>query len=145
MTYFYIICLYLKLKLRKANNSITKSFDKKYKITNYGAQNILLSLDSIISEINIYNNDLWSKYLMIVLMSIIIILDLVLFQSVFGKISLFFKVIMFYFSIMLFLLLIILINIASSVSFEANISYNLLNKLFITNNKQLSIHMKIKV
>ena len=29
MTYFYIICLYLKLKLRNANNSITKSFEGK--------------------------------------------------------------------------------------------------------------------
>jgi hypothetical protein len=27
MTHFYIICLYLKLKLRNANNSITKSFE----------------------------------------------------------------------------------------------------------------------
>jgi hypothetical protein len=31
MTYFYIICLYLKLKLRNANNCIRKSFDNKLK------------------------------------------------------------------------------------------------------------------
>ncbi len=37
MTYFYIICLYLKLKLRNANNSIRKSFEKKYKMTNNSA------------------------------------------------------------------------------------------------------------
>jgi hypothetical protein len=63
MTYFYIICLYLKLKLRNANNIINKSFDRKYKMTNYKMKNILKSLDSIISEINTNNNDLWSKYL----------------------------------------------------------------------------------
>ncbi len=34
MTYFYIICLYLKLKLRNTNNSIRKCFDGKYKMNN---------------------------------------------------------------------------------------------------------------
>jgi hypothetical protein len=147
MTYFYIICLYLKLKLRNANNSITKSFDRKFKMTNYKMKNILKSLDSIISEINIHNNDFWSKYLMIVLMLVIIVFDIGLFESFFGKMSLFFKIIVFYGSITIFLVLIILINTASSVSFEAKKSYNLLNKLFITfsNNKQIWIRMKIKV
>jgi hypothetical protein len=146
MTYFYILCLYLKLKLRNANNSITKSFEKKYKMTNYKMKNILKSLDSIISEINIHNNDFWSKYLMIVLMLDIIAFDMLLFQSVFGKMNFFFKTILFYCSIVLFILLIILINTASSVSFEANKSYKLLHKLFITisNNKQIWIRMKIK-
>src|SRR5579871_4218097 len=67
MTYFYIICLYLKLKLRNVNNSIRKSFEKKYKMTNNRMKNILKLLNSIAREINTYNNDLWSKYLMIVL------------------------------------------------------------------------------
>jgi hypothetical protein len=147
MTYFYIICLYLKLKLRNANNSIRKSFEKKYKISYHRMKNILNKLSSIISEINTYNNDLWSKYLMIVLMLVIIGLDLVFFQSIFGKISLFLKIIMFYVSSLMFLYLIILINTASSVSLEANKSYKLLNKMFITymNNKQISIRMRIKV
>jgi hypothetical protein len=147
MTYFYIICLYLKLKLRNANNSIIKSFEKKYKMTNYKMKSILKSLDSIIFEINIHNNDFWSKYLMIVLMLLIIVIDIILFESLFGKMNLFFKIILFYASIVFFLLLIILINTASSVSFEAKKSYKLLNKLFITigNNKQNWIRMKIKV
>jgi hypothetical protein len=147
MTYFYIICLYLKLKLRNANNSITKSFDRKFKMTNYKMKNILKSLDSIISEINIHNNDFWSKYLMFVLMLVILFFDMLLFESLFGKMSLFHKIILFYASIAFFLLLIILINTASSVSFEANKSYKLLNKLFITigNNKQIWIRIKIKV
>jgi hypothetical protein len=146
MTYFYIICLYLKLKLRNVNNSIRKSFEKKYKMTNNRMKNILNSLDSIISEINTYNNDLWAKYLMIVLVSVILVLDLSLFESIFEKMSLFFKIIMLYFSGIIFVLLIILMNTASSVSFEANKSYKLLNKLFITNNKkQISIRIKIKV
>jgi hypothetical protein len=147
MTYFYIICLYLKLKLRNINNSITKSFDRKFKMTNNKMKNILKSLDPIISEINIHNNDFWSKYLMIVLMLVIIVFDIFLFESLFGKMSLFFKIILFYVSIVSFVLLIILINTATSVSFEANKSYKLLNKLFITisNNKQIWIRMKIKV
>jgi hypothetical protein len=147
MIYFYFICLYLKLKLRNANNSITKSFNRKFKMTNYKMKNILKSLDSIISEINIYNNDFWSKYLMIVLTLVIIAFDILLFQSFFGKMNLFFKILLFYGSIVLFLLLIIVINTTSSVSFEANKSYKLLNKLFITigNNKQISIRMRIKV
>jgi hypothetical protein len=145
MTYFYIICLYLKLKLRNANNSITKSFEKKYKMTYYRMKNILISLNSIISEINTFNNDFWSKYLMNVLISGMLVLDIVLFEAIFGKMNIFMKFALFYGSSLLFLLLMILINTASSVSFEANKSYKLLNKLFITNKKQISIRMRIKV
>jgi hypothetical protein len=146
MTYFYIICLYLKLKLRNANNSITKSFEKKYKITNYRMKSILKSLNSIISEIETYNNDFWSKYLMFILIFVIIVLEMSLFEAIFGKMSFFFKIIMFYASIVIFLLLIIVINTASSVTFEANKSYKLLNKLFITIVKiRISITIKIKV
>jgi hypothetical protein len=78
-------------------------------------------------------------------MSVIITLDLSLFESIFGEMSLFFKIIVFYGSTNFSLLLVVLINTASSVSFEANKSYKLLNKLFITKNKQLSIRMRIKV
>ncbi len=130
MTYFYIICLYLKLKLRNANNCIRNSFEKKYKMTKNRMKNILISLSSIISEIETYNNDFWSKHLMIVLILVILELDLVLFKAVFGKMSFFFRIIVFYASGLLFLLLIILINTASSVSFVANKFYKLLNKLF---------------
>jgi hypothetical protein len=108
-------------------------------------ENILKSLNSAISEINTYNNDFWSKYLMVVLIIVIIALDLVLFQSIFGKMNFFLKMILFDGSRTAFLLLIILINTASSVSFEANKSYKLLNKLFITYNKQISIRMRMKV
>ncbi len=80
-------------------------------------------------------------------MLVIIVLDIVLFESLFGKMSLFFKIILFYSSIVLFLLLIIFINTASSVSFEAKKSYKILNKFFITtaNKKQIWIRMRIKV
>jgi hypothetical protein len=145
MTYFYIICLYLKLKLRNANSSIRKCFEIKYEMSNYRMKNILKSLNSIISEINTYNDDFWSKYLMIVLIIFIIALDLLLFQSIFGKMNFFYKMILFYVSCSSFSLLMILINTASSVSFEANKSYKLLNKWFITYNKEISIRMRIKV
>ncbi len=146
MTYFYIVCLYLKLKLKNANNSIRKSFEKMYKMTNNRMKNIFKSLNSIISEIETYNNDFWSKYLMFVLILVIIVLDMCLFEAIFGKMNLFFKIIMFYASTVIFLLLIVLINTASSVYFEANKSYKLLNKLFITIDKnKTSFTIKIKV
>jgi hypothetical protein len=95
MTYFCIICLYLKLKLRNSNNSFKESFKKIYRMTNNKMKNILKSLNSIAWEINTYNNDLWSKYLMIVLIFVLIVLDFDLFESVFGKMNLFFKMILF--------------------------------------------------
>jgi hypothetical protein len=145
MTHFYIICLYLKLKLINANNSIKESFNKKYRMTNNKMKNILKLLNSIAKEINTYNNDLWSKYLMIVLIFILIVLDFALFESIFGKINLFLKMNLFYVSCSVFSLLMILINTASSVPFEANKSYKLMNKLFVTFNKQVSIRMRLKV
>jgi hypothetical protein len=78
-------------------------------------------------------------------MLVIIAIDLLFIEAIFGKMSLIFKIILFYGSSHLFLLLIILINTASSVSFEAKNSYKLLNGLFITNNKEVSIRMRIKV
>jgi hypothetical protein len=114
-------------------------------MNNYRMKNILKSFNSIISEINTYNNDFWSKYLMVVLIMFVIALDLVLFQSIFGKSDLFIKMILFYISCSQLSLLMILLNTASSVSFEAKKSYKLLNKLFITHNKQISIRMRIKV
>jgi hypothetical protein len=83
---------------------------------------------------------------MFVLISEIIVLDLALFETVFGKMNFFFKMLAFYFSNTLFLLLIILINTASSISLEENKSYKLLNKLFITiDKKKISFSNKIKV
>jgi len=146
MTYFYIICLYLKIKLKNSYNSIIKIFEGKYKMNNYKMMNILKSLNSIILEIDNYNNDFWCKYLIIALMSLIIVFDVLLFQSLFGKISLFLKIILFYGSSILFLMLMILINTASSVSSEVKKSYKLLNKLYIiTANNKVRISIKIKV
>ncbi len=135
----------MKLKLRNANNSISIGFEKKYKLSNRRMKNILKSLNSIISEMNTYNNDFWSKYLMFVLITVILVVDLTFFAAFFGKLKLFFKILMTYCSFEVFLFLVILINTASSVSFEAKKSYKLLNKLFITNNNQVSIRMRIKV
>ncbi len=117
-----------------------------YKMSNNKMKNILISINSIISEIETYNKDFWSKYMMIVLILVIIAFDMSLFEAIFGKISFFFKIIMFYASIVIFLLLIVLINTASSVSFKSNKSYKLLNKLFITIDKnKISFTIKIKV
>jgi hypothetical protein len=120
-----------------------KCFNKKYRMTNSKIKNILESLNSIAREINTYNNDFWSKYLIIFLILILFVLDLVLFESIFGKMNLFFRMILFYGSFSTFSILMIFINTASSVSFEANKSYLLLNKLFIRFNKQ--VRMRIKV
>jgi RsiW-degrading membrane proteinase PrsW (M82 family) len=117
-------------------------------MTYHKMKNILISLDSIVSEINTYNNDLWSKYLMIVLILVILVVDLVFFEVFFKKkkkMNFFFKMILFYCSSTAFLILIIVINTASSASFEANKSYKQLNKLFTVDNKQLSIRIRIKV
>jgi hypothetical protein len=80
------------------------------------------------------NNDFCSKYLMIVLMLTIAFIDLILFESIFEKMNSFFKVTLFYGSSTFSILLLILLITASSVHFEANKSYKLLNKSFITDN-----------
>jgi hypothetical protein len=60
-------------------------------------KNILKTMNLITAEVNTYNNDLWSKYLMIVLIIVITALDLILFQSIFGKMNLFFKFILIFY------------------------------------------------
>jgi hypothetical protein len=68
-----------------------KALRKSKKMTNYRMKNILISMNSIISEIETYNNDFWSKYLMFVLILVIIVFDMPLFEAIFGKMNLFFK------------------------------------------------------
>jgi len=146
MIYFYIICYYLKIKLRNANNYVRKIFGRKMKVNRLNIKNILHTINAIHREINEYNTDYWSIYLMIVIMLIIIGMDIVLFHAIFGKIGLLFKVSLFYGSCFAFMLVMVLINTASSVSFESNKSYKLLNKLFLSRNiSKISLTIRIKV
>jgi len=140
LIYFYIICYYLKSKLRVINERL-KQNDRVinlYKIIN--------SLNSIYSEINDYNNNYWSKFLFWVWTFLTLLINTLLYASLFGRMALALRI-FFIVAVTFFVFgFIFIINTVSSINFEANKSYKLLNTSFVClSGKTLSKYRMIKV
>ena len=63
ITYFYIICYYLKLKQREVNNYLRKVIKNKERIKIYIMNRIIAKLNQIYEEIKEYDSVFWSKFL----------------------------------------------------------------------------------
>ena len=126
--YFYLICYYLKIKLKTINESIRKLIKNKCSLNNNLLYNIMRSTNSIYSEIDDCNNNYWSLYLFCFWISITAIINIALFIGIFSRI--FLMRILFSFSAMAFTSgLVIIIRSASFVSLESNKSYKLMYSL----------------
>jgi len=138
--YFYIICYYLKSKLKVINEKL-KQKDRVlnlYKTINF--------LNSIYSEIDEYNNNYWSKFLFWVWMLFGIMINTLLFTSIFGVMPLFVRTLFAIAAIFFVFILTFIISTASSVNLEASRSYELLNSQTLYSNiRFLSINQRIKV
>jgi len=77
--YFYIICYYVKVKLKQFNQIISNKLKSKKKINRRFNQSIISSLNSLYFKINAYNTNFWSKYLL----SIWLILGSVIIDSLY--------------------------------------------------------------
>jgi len=146
MTYFYLICYYLKFRLKTINSQIMNQINSLKRVNERTLENIIQSLNRLYIDIVQYNDTIWSKYLFWVLALFITLINASLYLVLFGEIGLILKVVMTYGLSFCILLLISLINIASSVAFEANKAYQLLNKLIIADrNLRIKISRKFQV
>jgi len=130
--YFYITCYYIKIKLKQSNEQISKIK------TNRGHKSIaanIRSLNLLYSEINEYNDSFWSKYLLIVWIFYGSGIVLGLYGLLFVEMNIFVKTIISCFVIFLFLIFIMIINTASSVNYEANKIYKILNQMIASQSK----------
>jgi len=135
ITYFYIICNYIKIKLREQNDNILVLIKRKTKIRNNSIAKVIRSISCLYSEINDYNISYWSKYLLSIWLIFVIIINTFLYLTIFGKMITIIRVVFIYISFLFIMGFLFIINTASSVNYEANKSYKLLNQLMSSNSK----------
>src|SRR5882724_10910013 len=140
--YLYILCYYLKLKLRNIGN-----ITSKMKIN---IKSIIYSIFDINSEISEYNQQFWSKYFITLWLFMGSIISIVLYMALFKSTILIYKIMLLYAFTVNALIFLFQILTASSVNYESNKSYKVLNSLMANNyrynnrNKN-SLHLKLKV
>ena len=146
--YFYIICLYLNIKINSLNERLIQ-MKKRKQFLRIGE--ILQSFDSLYNEINEYNTTFWSKFLFAFWLTIGSCDVLLLYIIIFVPFSMSIKYVFIYGSVFFITCFLFVIFTASSVNYSVNNSYKSLNSLFISysqNNKHFyyyKITTKLKV
>ena len=123
--YFYIICVYIKIRIKKKNAILLEMTKGKRYIRIY---NIPKSYYILYLEISEYNSTYWSKFLFniwfnygtVIIIIIIIIIKLP---------GLHLKLMIIYFLLIHVTIFLFIILTAASVNYEANKSYKILNSL----------------
>ncbi len=143
IVYFIIICHYLKVRIRELNKNIllinkVKRDDKEY-------ERIHRSLSSVYSEINEYNSNFWSNYMLTIWFVFGTDVDAVLYCALFSEVNIVCEIVFKFGFILLLTNFIFIINTASSVHFEAKKSFKLLNKLMACNQRTFSYKMNLMV
>jgi uncharacterized membrane protein YuzA (DUF378 family) len=145
LTYFYLLCYYLNIKLRSINKQILLTLNSST-IRNNITQ-ILIDLNWVHAEINDYNSNYWSKLLLQLCCLDTSIICLFVFNVLFGQMSIAIRTMFIYASLICLVILLVFLNSASYVAYEANKSYKLLNYLLLRYMKLkiISIPSQIKV
>ena len=95
--YFYLLCYYLKNEIHSINRSI------KEKLNNSELLRIMYSLDSLYKEINEYNSQFWSKFLLLFWITMGSISTFIYFMVIFKSFVLIIKIVFLYFALVFFL------------------------------------------
>ena len=66
ISYFYLICYYLKLKQREVNNYLRKVIENKERIKIFNSNQMIAKLNKIYEEIKECDSVFWSKFLALV-------------------------------------------------------------------------------
>ena len=129
LSYFYIICIFLKFKLQSIN---AKLLEKKSKTSIAYIVSQLKAMNSLYKEINEYNSQFWSQYFLLFWFNNGISISINIFIIFFSDFNIIYKIILFYAMICLFVLFLFMVFTASSVNYEAKKSYKILNHLFVS-------------
>ena len=129
---FYVICLYLKMKIKWLNE---RRIEMKRRKRFIRIRETLQSFDSLYSEINEYNTTFCSKFLLIFWLTYGLNLVLFLYITIFIPMAIFLKFIFIYALIVFSISFLFVIFTASSVTYSANKSYKTLNSLIISYSK----------
>ena len=129
LIYFYIICVYLKMKLQSIN---AKLLEKKSKTSIAYIVSQLKAMNSLYKEINEYNSQFWSLYFLLFWLIIGSMISIDLYVIFISNIGIVYKICVIYSMLSFFLLFLFMVFTASSVNYEAKKAYKLLNRLFVS-------------
>lgn len=130
ITYFHIICYYLYLKLKIINEEIQERV--KSKNSKGSIIDVLKNFYALYSEISIYNNQFWSKFIVSIYLIFIIPLSTVLYMLIFSSTYLIVKIIGIYSFTFALLIFIVMFVSAILINNQMKATYKLLNQYFLT-------------
>lgn len=145
LLYFYLICYYLKLKLRRNHQRLIEITKSENCLSFNHVMKLVFNLDRVYHEIKQINTEFWSFQIVINLIFNFVMFSCQLYILFFVEIDLVFNIVCVYFLLLNFFVFLLLISSSASVTSLANKQYHLLNKLFIVKNKQLNRLSRIKV
>jgi hypothetical protein len=131
--YFRLICHYIKIKFKESNDSVSQHICRRKLIKWNQVLRIIRNLDSKYSELDECNQEIWSKYLLSIWLILGTIINFYLYPFFFAEMDVTQKLIAGYGISFPFLAFLFILNNASSVNFEANKMYKLLNRIMVYN------------
>ena len=139
--YFYLLTLYLKMKLKNLNSKIllTKSANQT------DAINMIRELSKVFKEIADFNDNLWSKFLFLVWTTISALISLLMFVVlIVGVEQLIIKILFVNYVLIDSTLLLFLISICSQIYSETETTHHLLLNYLCLNDK-MKVVVKLEV
>ena len=141
--YFYFVCFYFKLKLRRKNfilDFALNNLNLRFKIMDF-----LFRMNNIYIEINRVNNEFWMKFLLISSAFYLMFLSLFFYGSFLGGLPSIFTFsfpFFFFFNLSIFLTF---ICSTASMSSEADKTHLKMNKIFLLTQHKMQLELKLKV
>jgi hypothetical protein len=131
--YFLLICRYIKIKFKESNDIVSQLIFRRKLIKWEKVSTIIRNLDAKYSELDKFNQEFWSKYLLSIWLMAGTIINFSLYSVFFSEMNLINKLMSGYSTVFAFLAFIFIITNASSVNYEANKMYKLLNHIMVYN------------
>ena len=138
--YFYILCFYLKLKIKEINDSLKEKMEKNIVST---IKSIIMKLHKIYIDIYYYNK-FWSKIIAVYYVGAIIAFCVAFNAIIYGEMHFLLRLVITYSSASFITILAIYILSASTIDEQKKITYKLLNKYSVVF-KPNHIRYKMKV
>jgi hypothetical protein len=131
--YFRLICRYIYIKFKESNDFVSQLIFRRKLIKWQQILRIIRNLDAKYSELDECNQEIWSKYLLFMWLIVGTFINFLLYPLSFSKMTVSQKFISGYRVTIVFLGFLYIITNASSVNYEANKMYKLLNHIMVYN------------
>jgi hypothetical protein len=131
VVYFYLICRYIKIKIKKQNDLIAKAIVKRNLSNSTKILRSIRNLDAIYAELNEYNREFWSLYLLLIWLIFGLIINFYTYFCFFAELNIILKPFVVYGLVTGISIFLFIISTASSVNYEANKIYKHLNQIMV--------------